>query len=219
MLSPEISSGYKINIVDAKLKLKHIKLSPGAFIGHQEALTKVNALYPYYRSDLKTFNINAGQYSFSADDLYFGLTPSQLIVTLVSSDAYSGSLSKNPFNFKNFNCVYAGFFINGQSIPSTPFMPNYVARNYAESYLSLFKNSKTPDITRSEYPEGYCIYSFDLNEDIENDYFSLLKKRHYKDRVKICRSLDGNCGINFICQIPCIHIDRRSKKCNGLLTK
>ena len=37
------------------------------------------------RSDIKTFNIPAGQYSFSADDLYLGSVPAQLIVTLISS--------------------------------------------------------------------------------------------------------------------------------------
>lgn len=63
LLSTDENADYKVHIVDAKLKSKHIKLTPGAFIGHQEAISKSDALYPFYRSDLKTFNIPAGQYS------------------------------------------------------------------------------------------------------------------------------------------------------------
>lgn len=36
LLSAEENADYKVNIVDAKLKLKHVKLTPGAFIGHQK---------------------------------------------------------------------------------------------------------------------------------------------------------------------------------------
>ena len=46
------------------------------------------------RSDIKTFNIAAGQYSFSADDLYLGSVPVQLIVTLISSKNFNGDLKK-----------------------------------------------------------------------------------------------------------------------------
>lgn len=94
LLSTDENADYKVHIVDAKLKLKHIKLTPGAFIGHQEAISKSDALYPFYRSDLKTFNIPSGQYSFSADDLYLGAVPSHLIVTLQTSEGFNGSYKK-----------------------------------------------------------------------------------------------------------------------------
>lgn len=47
LLSAEENADYKVNIVGAKLKLKHVKLTPGAFIGHQEAISKHDALYPF----------------------------------------------------------------------------------------------------------------------------------------------------------------------------
>lgn len=94
LLSSNENADFKVNIVDAKLKLKHIKLTPGAFIGHQEAISQRDALYPFYRSDVKTFNIPTGQYSFSADDLYLGAVPSHLIVTLISSEGFNGSYQK-----------------------------------------------------------------------------------------------------------------------------
>lgn len=45
LLSAEENADYKVNIVGAKLKLKHVKLTLGAFIGHQEAISKHDALY------------------------------------------------------------------------------------------------------------------------------------------------------------------------------
>ena len=113
LMSAEDNANYKIDIVDAKLKLKHVKLSPGAIIGHQEAISSSDALYPFYRSDIKTFNIPSGQYSFSADDLYLGCVPSCLIVTLTSAAGYNGSFLKKPFNFANFGCCYISFLIDG----------------------------------------------------------------------------------------------------------
>lgn len=47
LLSAEENADYKVNIVDAKLKLKHVKLTPGAFIGNHEAISKHDALYPF----------------------------------------------------------------------------------------------------------------------------------------------------------------------------
>ena len=148
LMTGEDAAEYKLDI--AKLKLKHIKLTPEAFIGHQEALLQSDTLYPYLRSDIKTFNIPAGQYSFCADDVYLGCAPSQIIATLVSAQGFNGNYRKNPFNFQSFNCNYIGFFLNGQSVPASPFIPDYSTDSNFESYHSIFNEINFPDISRKE---------------------------------------------------------------------
>lgn len=208
LLSSNENADFKVNIVDAKLKLKHIKLTPGAFIGHQEAISQRDALYPFYRSDVKTFNIPTGQYSFSADDLYLGAVPSHLIVTLISSEGFNGSYQKNPFNFKNFDCGYVGFFINGQSIPSSPFTPNFSSNNYLESYYSLCNNSKVVNFSREEYSKGYCIYVFDLDCCEKEGMFPLIRKGHTRIELKFNTPLSETVTLLLYAKFPsCLSID------------
>lgn len=208
LLSTDENADYKVHIVDAKLKLKHIKLTPGAFIGHQEAISKSDALYPFYRSDLKTFNIPAGQYSFSADDLYLGAVPSHLIVTLQTSEGFNGSYKKNPFNFQSFDCGYIGFFVNGQSTPSSPLTPNFSSKNYLESYFSLCSNSKVVNVSREDYPKGYCIYVFNLESCDKEDMFPLLRKGHTRIELKFNTPLTETVTLLLYAKFPsCLSID------------
>ena len=88
------------------------------------------ALYPYEKSSIKTFSIPKSYLDIGVDDIYQGDVPSSLVIGLLNSDGYSGSYSKNPFNFAHFYFSYIGFFIDGQSVPAKPIQPNYLYDRY-----------------------------------------------------------------------------------------
>ena len=85
-----MSPNEKVQIVDASFKLCIQRLDEGLIVSNEKVLKKQPAIYPYLRSEFKTTSIPSGQYSFSADDIFQGLVPCQLIVGLVASAAYSG---------------------------------------------------------------------------------------------------------------------------------
>lgn len=59
------------------------------------------------------------------DDVFQGDIPESLVVGLVSSRAYSGDYTLNPYNFQHFNCNFAAFYVDGKSVPTNPIEPNY----------------------------------------------------------------------------------------------
>lgn len=176
------TSGYTYEIGEAVLKVCHVKLNPGVLISHAETLKRSPALYPYMKSDIRTFNIAPGTYTWSMDDIFQGVIPSRLIVALVSSQAYSGEYNKNPFNFQHFNVNHMGFYVDGQSMPSQPFACNYKSSNYVDAYLSLFSalgkmnEDEGNMISRKDFGKGYAIYVFDVTGRQGKDYLDLTKK-------------------------------------------
>lgn len=131
-------------------------------MGQADVIKKVNALYPYSRSVIKTYAVPQGHFSFSTDDLFHGEVPQQLIVGIVESVAAHGSYVKNPFNFQNFNCNYAGFFVDGQSTPSEPLQPNYKSDQFIDAYQRLYWDQcqRAIHVGRNKFKDGYCLYIF-----------------------------------------------------------
>ena len=69
---------YKMIITEASLKVRHAKMNPKIILAHNEALNHGEALYPYWKSNVKAFSIPSGVSSYSIDDLYNGMKPSRL---------------------------------------------------------------------------------------------------------------------------------------------
>lgn len=101
-----------------------------------------------------------------------------------------------------------GFFINGQSIPSSPFTPNFSSSNYLESYYSLCNESNVVNISREEFSKGYCIYVFNLDSSDKNGMFPLLKKGHTRIELKFNSPLNETATSLLYAKFPsCLSID------------
>ena len=68
----------------------------------------------------------------------------------------------------NFMCLY----VDGVQVPSKPLTPDFDKHLYADAYRSLFTGSENHflnegnGIARRDYPNGYCLFAFDLTSDI-----------------------------------------------------
>ena len=183
---------YRVHITDAVLKVCSIKVNPGILVGHGDLFKNHMALYPFTKSDIKCFSIPKGQFNISLDNLYQGAVPSTLTVGLVTSQAYSGSYRLNPFNFYHFNCNFCGFYVDSQSVPGQPFTPNFQANSWVNAYLSLFhKGYKKPvnSVSLSEFPNGFCLYRFTLQEETDGSYMPLAKRGHTRLDLKFAEPL------------------------------
>lgn len=196
LMSAENSPKYRIHIEDSILRCCYLKINPGVLLGHNEAIKKQPALYPFMKSDIKCFGIPAGQFHLNVDDVFQGEIPQHLVVGLVSSKAYSGRYRSNPFNFQHFNCNFAAFYVDGKLVPSTPFEPNFATNNFISAYLSLFAGKRNESehqelvLSRSDYSRGYCFFVFNINPSDENDdTLPLLRKGHTRLQLKFDKAL------------------------------
>lgn len=199
LMSDSLKPTEKVQIVDARFKLCIHRVDNHALLSHQKRIRDTPASYPYLRSDIKTIALSSGQYSYSVDDLFQEQVPTKHIVGLVSSEAYSGSYKKNPFNFRHYDCNSVGFYVDGQSYPSHPIQPNFEADQYTDCYRTLTYFRNDINIARYEYKKGYCLYVLDIDP-----YYSFNTKRrgHCRLELKFAKPLPESVTILVYATFP-----------------
>ena len=89
---------YKVQIMSAVLSVCHVKVSNAVILAQNEALSTSPALYPYWKSNVKTISVPSGITTVTSDNIFYGSLPSKLIVAMVKTSAFQGDYKLNPFN-------------------------------------------------------------------------------------------------------------------------
>ena len=141
---------------------------------HERALLMgSHAIYPFSQKLVDTYNIAKGSFTFVKENLYRGRLPKMLFVTMVASEAFVGSYTRNPFNFQHFGVNMISLKKDGESIPAQAYEPNFTASNYLLEYMQLAYACNIANDTmgllafsQDEYPNGYCFFVFCLTPDM-----------------------------------------------------
>ena len=178
---------YKLVITEASLKVRHAKMNPKIILAHNEALNHGEALYPYWKSNVKAFSIPAGVSSYSIDDLYNGMKPSRLIIAMVGNAAYTGDSERNPFNFRHYMVNFIQFTVDGNSVPEKAFQPDFGAAGYTDAYYRMFFD-KYPEeggnfITLEDFQNGYAFFCFNLDGQGTKDV--MVEQKHGQCRLEM----------------------------------
>jgi len=166
------NADYKMQIIECKLLIHKVKVSPSVFIAHAKALERSNAKYPLRRVIVKTFTVSAGNLDFSQENLFSGQLPNRLVIGFVENEAFNGVCRKNPFHFKHFDLTQLKVYIDGQQNQQVaPLEVNFQNNQYIQAYLSIFQGlnklgrDEGIDISREDYASGYTLFAFDLSPD------------------------------------------------------
>ncbi len=169
---------YKVEILNALLKVPMIKPTPAMLLGHGEGLKNGPALYPFERTEIKTFVIPSGQSSWPIENLFISRIPKRLIVAFVTSEAFSGEFSKNPFNFQHFKLSYLCLTVDGACVPSRAMQLDFSNDIYLDPYHTIFSLTedempgrlrKTPSISRDDFANGYALFCFNIDDSSQGD--------------------------------------------------
>ena len=212
------NENYKLKITLAVLKVCFVSLHPSVIVAHNEALKISPALYPFWRSDIKSFSIAGGSHTFMTDNIFHGQVPSKIIIGMVSNSAYSGDYVKNPFNFMNMGLNYLEINVDGQPVPSRPFRPNFDENDYISSYLSLLDSeldSKSGIIVKpTDYPNGYALYLFDIQSFLSGSVMSKSPKGRVRLSVRFSKALAETINIVVYAKFPEIMSIDQSRNVN-----
>ena len=157
---------YKVITTEVMLKAAMVGIHLDILKSHASALKDKPAIYPFNRTDVKTFAVPKGQYNVNLDNIFQGKIPNRLVLGIVLADAYEGDLTKNPFNFKHYNFDFMCLYANGQSVPAKALQPKFSSNTYIEAYQTLFSgmniHGKEAGIacSRNDYPKGYTLVVF-----------------------------------------------------------
>ena len=182
-LMHEKVANAKIRIDQAILILRKAKISPTVMNAHYLTLEKATAKYPVKRCIVNTYTITKDVQNYLTPPLSNGVLPFRVVAGLVESEAYNGSPSKNPYNFQHFYLRSISLSLDSKNLPYFKALEmDYESDKYVRAYNTLFEGIDGPTaiygngISREEYPNGYCLYAFNLAPDsCSSDNFNVLK--------------------------------------------
>ena len=165
---------FSVNLLEASLLIRKVKINPGVLLSHATILAKTTAKYPITRVQIKSFTINSGVSGETIDNIILGALPKRIIIGFMDNKAFNGNRKLNPFNFQHFDLNYLSLYVDNQQFPSKALQPNFDVNNsnYIDSYLNLFSGSgihylnEGNTIDRKTYPLGYALHAFDLTADL-----------------------------------------------------
>src|ERR1700690_232519 len=194
---------FKVKILDCKLLVRKVKLSPSVFLAHAKGLERSNAKFPIRRVICKTFTVPRGNLDFSQESLFSGQLPTRLVIACVDNDAFNGNYQKNPFNCKHYHLTQLKIYLDGQQQNHIkPLEPNFGGHQYIGAYMSLFSGTgklnkdEGNGIERDDFPGGYAIYAFDLTPDLaEEGHFNLARDGSVRVDMKFANALANTINV------------------------
>lgn len=165
---------FKVQIKEATLFVRRVKISPAVLLAHAHALAKSTAKYSITRVEIKSFTMHPGVLSECIDNCFLGQIPKRIIIGFVDNRAFNGNRSLNPFNFQHFNINYLSLYIDGVQVPSKPLQPRFQNGNnpmFVDSFHTLFTGTgihflnEGIGINRDNYDKGNFLTAFDLTPD------------------------------------------------------
>jgi len=202
LMSSAAGAAFKVRILECKLYVRKVKLSPSVFLAHAKALEVGNAKFPIRRVVCKTFTIPGGNLDATQESLFTGQLPTRIVIGCVDNEAFNGSYKKNPYNFKHMNLSQLKIYLDGQQHSVKPLEMNFAHRQYINAYATLFTGTgkwmrdEGNQISREDFAGGYALYAFDLTADqCEGEHFNLLKQGNVRLDMKFAQALPNTINV------------------------
>lgn len=172
LMTEETGEKYKIHIIGLRLHVRKIQCTE-AYVGevNRRLDEGQRARYPLTRSLVKTRQIAKGSLNVTMPNLYNGRIPQTIIVGFVDSAAFTGSLTKNPFNFQHFGINSMHLSVNSKSYPAIHYTPEFAKDMYMREYrclndaLGIKSSNQACIITPELFKSGATLFAFDLTPD------------------------------------------------------
>ena len=191
---------YRSIITHASFFARKIRLNPAVALAQAKALEIAPAKYPVKRVVVKTFTVPQGNASVVQDNLFLSQTPNRLVIGLVASDAFNGSIITNPFHFATHDVSFLSLYLDGKQVPSKPLQPNFAEGQFIRSYYNsmvasgLANRDAGSNISRDDFAGGFALYSLDLTPSLldDNELFELVKSGALRLEIKFSRAQNAS---------------------------
>ena len=67
--------------------------------------------------------------SGNQSNIFEGALPNRIMIGMVDPDAFNGTYTKNPFNFKNYDITTMGLTVKGENLPGKPLQLKFGAES------------------------------------------------------------------------------------------
>jgi hypothetical protein len=199
------ASTWKVVFNQAILYVRRVKVDPAVELGHAKGLRAKNAIYPYTIGKCLTYSIPNGTSSYMKENLFSNAQlPKFVIVGLVPSDAYNGSYTSKPFEFKHFGTTNIALYQDGQSVPFkreyvSDFAKGLCTDTYFRSMVvntQMMNTNRTHGIDIADYKKKYTFFTFNLCADFEMNQVQKVRESNLRLEMRFKNALTS--AINVI---------------------
>ena len=219
LMSSVAKADYKIELVDATLKLCLVHVASPILLAHEKVLSSGKlAHYPYMKSELKSFAIPTGHYEFTLDNAFLSRVPVRMVVAFVDAAALNGSYAKNPFNFHHYNLSDLSITLDDEPVPSKAMKVVMKSRqldsNFNDAYMAMFRTQQdvysggsSNGITRTSFMGGYALFVVDLEAEIQSSksteaYFPKVKAGNVRVSVNFAQAVTSTVNMLLYASFP-----------------
>jgi hypothetical protein len=164
---------FEFEIKDSTIEFDKMIPTPEYLNHFEKNILQEPLIYSYDKSQIHYFPYSANVNDLSIYSMFHtDKLPSYLVFGLVDNDAFDGSVSKNPYNFKHFDLKEFYLLVNGISVPTQPVKLNITSMDYHQTYVNEFldklklKNSNDSiGISANDWINGSFFWIVDLNVD------------------------------------------------------
>jgi hypothetical protein len=126
---------YRVVLTELELKVKKIQIRQELSVDLDRKLSGgARMRYPLTRTELKSYTIATGSSSFIWSNTLLGCMPFTLVAGLTTQDSFTGSPTKNGFNFGNHNCKEFWYTVNNVDYPTRHYRPKWSDLFYWKVY-------------------------------------------------------------------------------------
>ena len=157
----------KIEIIEAKLRVRQVNVTPSVALQLSNAVVK----YPLRTVSTHLKSLTKGVFSESFTNIFnSGIVPERMIICLIPNKAYNGDYLLNPFNFGHFALKSIKLAVNNAELPEMEIDLSDPGQRI-KGYNTLFAGNGTMHrgqgngISRRDWNKGYGIFIFDLTPD------------------------------------------------------
>ena len=206
LISGEKGSASAVQILDAGFKLCLQKPNAGVLMAHSKLLANGTAMYQYVSTSFKIASLSKGEYIHSESNLFQGDVPSQLIVGLVSSEAFSGNYKKSPFNFQRSTVIFWPCTSTDNRTRPNRYNPTSPNKNYVEAYRTLSVFGNDVDVSYAAYGGGYAIYVLNVDDDVD---FNTKRREDCRLEIRFGTALPESVRVLMYGKFPrIVHVDQ-----------
>ena len=165
------NSPFYIKIVKANMSIRQVQVRDEVTEVHNKSVLDLKFgpfNYPITRTRVTKHTLNGGSQDYSWTQTDTTQIPSRVVIGLVKETASSGTITENPFNFKNFGVREIEVKHDEQKYEVKT---DFANKKIAEAYHNLFSETgllatgHNCDISLEEFSDGYTLFAFDLTPD------------------------------------------------------
>ena len=164
---------FEFEMKDSTIEFDKMIPTPDYMNHFEKNILQEPLIYSYDKSQIHYFPYPANVNDLSIYSMFHtDKLPSYLVFGLVDNDAFDGSVSKNPYNFKHFDLKEFYLLVNGNSVPTQPVKLDITSMDYHHMYVNEFldklklKNSNDSiGISADDWTKGSFFWIADLNVD------------------------------------------------------